>query len=125
MTFRKLFNNLNPWNVLVWVGLLFFALSTTACASPADDLAQQLPARRGSPEDETLLQVQEITAETLDVPEAEVRAEADLRADLGADDEQMDRLAAELEEAFSVELSEAEIRAVTTVQSLVDLIESK
>jgi len=111
---------------LFWLTALLLIAVVTACGGQAGEevaLSEQVPPRRGAVD--TLAEVQEIAAEVLGVPEAEVVEEADFRQDLDADDDEMARLAEAFEEAFNIVLTNEEINDLTTVRSAVDLIESK
>jgi acyl carrier protein len=106
--------------------LLIMATLLSACGgAPTDDTAmsEQVPARRGNAD--ILLEVQDITSEILDVPFDDVVEDADFRKDLGANEAQMAELGDVFAEAFTIELTDAEITALTTVESAVALIESK
>lgn len=109
-----------PFHLLFLLLMLILA----ACGgSEQASISEEAPPRRGGAD--VLGQVQEITADILDVSEDDVTESAEFRADLGADDEDMDELVDEFEEAFGIELSDAEEDELTTVQTAVDLIESK
>jgi acyl carrier protein len=117
-------NKNNKW--LFWLFTLLLVGLLVACGgSQAQEVAMsdQAPPRRGSVS--TLVKVQEITAEVLGIAEADVVEEADFREDLNATDEQMTQLGEEFAAEFAIELSEAEIDGLTTVDSAVKLIDSK
>lgn len=117
---KPLFNRIPVF----WVVSLFLAsLALTACASRKAPIAQAVPPRRGNAD--VAGQVREIIAQTLQVPEAQVAANADLRADLGADDAALAELTAALEQAFGVHITADEQNGLTTVQSVIDLIQAK
>ena len=109
-----------------WLAAIFLVAGLSACGGGQPEevaLSEQVPVRRGSTD--VLGEVQEITAEILGVPEADVVETADFREDLDADDDEMTRLGEAFAEAFGVKISEQDVSEWTTVQSAVDLIESK
>lgn len=118
------FTKKSKWALWLMAILLIAGVSACGGAQPEEvALSEQVPVRRGSVD--VLGQVQEITAEILDIPEADVVETADFRDDLDADDDEMTRLGEAFAEAFGVEISEQEVNDLTTVKSAVDLIESK
>ena len=120
--YRRRTNGRRAW--MIGLALLILVLALAACGGAQEKpLSQQAPPRRGGVD--VLAQVQQITAQVLGVPEAKVTENADLRTDLGASDAQMKALAAALEDAFGISLSQEDIDNLTTVGSIVDLVKSK
>lgn len=114
----------NPWRALaVLGGLLLMMITLTACGNQPQDLAQEVPVRRGGAD--TLGQVQEIISDITGVAIADVTEEADLRSDLDLSDDTLGELAAELSQAFAIDFTIADFDDVTTIQSLVERIEAK
>ncbi|MCS7031895.1 MAG: acyl carrier protein [Gloeomargarita sp. GMQP_bins_120] len=66
--------------------------------------------------------VQEIVADTLDVPAEKVTPEAHFANDLGADSLATVDLVMKLEEAFDIEIPDSAAEQITTVQQAVDYI---
>ncbi|MCS6783254.1 MAG: acyl carrier protein [Gloeomargarita sp. SKYBB_i_bin120] len=66
--------------------------------------------------------VQEIVADTLDVPVEKVTPEAHFANDLGADSLATVDLVMKLEEAFDIEIPDSAAEQITTVQQAVDYI---
>lgn len=122
-------NNRSPiitWKKLsLWFTALLLMVVVSACGQSGQEVAlsKQAPPRRGAVD--VLAQVQEITAESLGVSEDAVVEDADFRQDLGADEAKMAQLGKDFGEAFSVKLTDEEIKELTTVRSAVTLIESK
>lgn len=108
--------------LLIFIAMLFTIGLLAACGASPEPMVEA-PPRRGSTD--VLAEVQEITAEILEVSESDVAEGADFRTDLGADDSKMAELASEFEKAFSVDLSDEEVSELTTISSAVDLIDSK
>lgn len=110
---------------LFWLtaGLLLIGL-LAACGSQAQEVAMsEPPPRRGAVD--TLVEVQDIAAEVLGISADELLEGVDLREDLNVTDEQMQELADALNEAFSIEITDEEIDNLTTIQSVVELIDAK
>jgi acyl carrier protein len=115
--------NWQKW--LFWLGVALLMGLLSACGGQPEEVAmsEQVPARRGDAE--ILVEVRDITADVLEVPFADVAEDSDFRQDLGADEESMASLAEEFESIYEIELTEAEVEALTTVGSAVELIVSK
>ncbi len=104
--------------------LLLLLVVLAACGGAKEaPISTQAPPRRGGVDIET--QVQDVIAQVLGVPAANVTAAADLRKDLGADSTQMQALAATLESTFDIQLSPEEVSSLTTVGSVAELVKSK
>ena len=73
---------------------------------------------------ETIEQVKQIIAEQLGVEEAEVTASASFVDDLGADSLDQVELVMALEEAFDLEIPDADAEKIRTVQDAIDYIEN-
>jgi len=74
--------------------------------------------------DEILKKVKEITSEQLGVDESQITPEAKFIDDLGADSLDTVELVMALEEEFDLEISDEEAEKLTTVQKVVDYIET-
>lgn len=72
--------------------------------------------------DEILEKIKEITADRLDVDEADVTPEASFRDDLEADSLDLVELIMELEEQFGMEIPDEEAEKITTVEQAVDYV---
>jgi acyl carrier protein len=72
---------------------------------------------------ETIEQVKQIIAEQLGVEEAEVTASASFVDDLGADSLDQVELVMALEEAFDLEIPDADAEKIRTVQDAIAYIE--
>jgi acyl carrier protein len=72
--------------------------------------------------DEILEKIKEITADRLDVDEADVTPEASFREDLEADSLDLVELIMELEEQFGMEIPDEEAEKITTVEQAVDYV---
>jgi acyl carrier protein len=73
---------------------------------------------------EIIEQVKQIIAEQLGVEEAEVTASVSLVDDLGADSLAQVELVMALEEAFDLEIPDADAEKIRTVQDAIDYIEN-
>ncbi|MFN3925961.1 MAG: acyl carrier protein [Pseudanabaenaceae cyanobacterium] len=73
----------------------------------------------------TLTKVQEIIADKLGKKLEEVRPEAHLQNDLGADSLDTVELVMSLEEAFELEIPDEDAQGIQTVQDVVNYIDSK
>ena len=120
--YRRLSGGYRAWFLALVLFTLILTLAACGRAKEAP-LSQQAPSRRGSVD--VMAQVQQITAQVLDVPEAKVTENADLRRDLGADSAKMQALATALEDAFGINISPTDIENLTTVGSVVALVQSK
>ena len=72
--------------------------------------------------DEILEKIKEITADRLDVDEADVTPEASFREDLEADSLDLVELIMELEEQFGMEIPDEEAEKITTVEQAVEYV---
>jgi acyl carrier protein len=72
---------------------------------------------------EIIEQVRQIIAEQLGVEEAEVTASVSLVDDLGADSLDQVELVMALEQAFDLEIPDADAEEIRTVQDAIDYIE--
>jgi acyl carrier protein len=72
---------------------------------------------------ESVEKVKQLIAEQLGVDEAEVTPSASFVDDLGADSLDQVELVMALEEAFDLEISDAEAEKIRTVQDAIDYIE--
>lgn len=112
------------WNKrLISVALFLLLAALAACGGAGAEVVEEAPPRRGSIN--VLGIVQGITAEVLEVSAADVGEDSQFRADLGADDAEIAELVERLEEEFGIEISDEEATNLTTIQSAVELIESK
>lgn len=110
------------WFLWTLLGALLLAL--TACSSSSGDAAvAQAPPRRGNID--IAAQVRSIIADTLGTPEEQITAGANIYNDLGVDETTMRQIADALEQALGISITEEEIQQVTTVQSLIDLVQAK
>lgn len=66
--------------------------------------------------------VKKIIADTLSKTEAEIKLEASLTEDLGADSLEIVELAMAMEEEFSIEIPDEDIEKIATVKDIVDYI---
>jgi acyl carrier protein len=66
--------------------------------------------------------IKNLLSEHLGVEYAEVKADARLVEDLGADSLDRLEIAMALEEQFDIELTDDEIEKITTVQEVIDLV---
>lgn len=73
---------------------------------------------------ETFDKVKQIIVDRLDIEESEVVPEASFKEDLGADSLDVVELVMELEDEFDMEISDEEAEKITTVQEVVDYINS-
>lgn len=73
---------------------------------------------------DTLERVKKIIVDRLDVEESEVVPEASFREDLGADSLDVVELVMELEDEFEMEISDEEAEKISTVQEVIDYIDS-
>lgn len=73
---------------------------------------------------DTLERVKKIIVDRLDVEESQVVPEASFKEDLGADSLDVVELVMELEDEFDMEISDEEAENITTVQEVVDYINS-
>jgi acyl carrier protein len=69
-------------------------------------------------------QVKQIIVEQLGVDEAEVTASASFQDDLGADSLDIVELVMAFEEAFDVEIPDADAEKIKTVQDAIDYVEA-
>jgi len=74
--------------------------------------------------DEILKKVKKITSEQLGIDESQITPEAKFVDDLGADSLDTVELVMALEEEFNLEISDEEAEKLTTVQKVIDYIES-
>lgn len=74
--------------------------------------------------DEILKKVKKITSEQLGVDESQITAEAKFVDDLGADSLDTVELVMALEEEFDLEISDEEAEKLTTVQKVVEYLET-
>lgn len=104
---------------------LALGLLTAGCGgdSSSEALSEQVPARRGAADVGN--EFKTIVADVLGAADADVVGGADLRDDLGATDEQLVEIAAEVKEYLGVELSSSQIDGLTTVDTAIALIESQ
>ncbi len=75
--------------------------------------------------EEVLDKVKKILAEKLDVDEAEIKEEASLIDDLGADSLDLVDLVMDFEETFGVKIEDEELENIKTVKDVVDGIMAK
>lgn len=73
---------------------------------------------------ETFDKVKQIIVDRLDVEESKVVPGASFKEDLGADSLDVVELVMELEDEFDMEISDEEAEKITTVQEVVDYINS-
>lgn len=73
---------------------------------------------------DTFERVKKIIIDRLDVEESDVRPEASFKDDLGADSLDVVEFVMELEDEFDMEISDEEAEKISTVQDVVDYIES-
>lgn len=73
---------------------------------------------------DTFEKVKSIIVDRLDVEESEVVPAASFKEDLGADSLDVVELVMELEDEFDMEISDEEAEEITTVQEVVDYINS-
>lgn len=73
---------------------------------------------------DTFERVKKIIVDRLDVDESEVVPEASFREDLGADSLDVVELVMELEDEFEMEISDEEAEKISTVQEVIDYIDS-
>jgi acyl carrier protein len=66
--------------------------------------------------------VKKIIADTLSKNEAEIRLDASLTEDLGADSLEIVELAMAMEEEFSIEIPDEDIEKIVTVKDILDYI---
>ena len=74
--------------------------------------------------DEILKKVKKITSEQLGIDESQITPEAKFVDDVGADSLDTVELVMALEEEFNLEISDEEAEKLTTVQKVIDYIES-
>lgn len=74
---------------------------------------------------DTLDRVKRIVVDRLGVDSAEVTPEASIKDDLGADSLDVMDMILELEDEFSMEISDEEAEKINTVQDIVTYIESR
>lgn len=74
--------------------------------------------------DQTMLfdKVKEIIAETVNIDEAEVKAESTLKEDLGIDSLDAVEISIALEDSFEISIPQEKVAEFTTVQDIVDYI---
>ncbi|MDP3417883.1 acyl carrier protein [Falsiroseomonas sp.] len=75
--------------------------------------------------DDTLARVTQLVVDHLGVEPAQVKPEASLLDELGADSLDQIELVMALEEEFGLEISDDEAEACATIQNVVDLIAGK
>lgn len=66
--------------------------------------------------------IKKIVADTLSKNEEEIKVEASLTDDLGADSLEVVELAMAMEEEFNIEIPDEDIEKITTVKDIVDYI---
>ncbi|WP_209122419.1 acyl carrier protein [Alkalihalobacillus sp. BA299] len=74
---------------------------------------------------ETLDRITKIIVDRLGVEEAEVKPESSFKDDLGADSLDVVELVMELEDEFDLEISDEEAEKISTVQDVVNYIQSQ
>ncbi|AQS55581.1 acyl carrier protein [Novibacillus thermophilus] len=73
---------------------------------------------------DTFERVKKIIVDRLDVEESQVVPTASFKDDLGADSLDVVELVMELEDEFDMEISDEEAEKISTVQEVIDYIES-
>lgn len=73
---------------------------------------------------DTFDRVKKIIVDRLDVEESQVVPSASFKDDLGADSLDVVELVMELEDEFDMEISDEEAEKISTVQEVIDYIES-
>ena len=73
----------------------------------------------------TLDRIKKIVVDRLGVDEAEVKAEASFKDDLGADSLDVVELVMELEDEFDLEISDEDAEKITTVQEVINYINNQ